>query len=249
MPVTAGRRRTWGTRSAWGAALACSALSLAALLMVADSGNAAADAGTAAPCASLSLGALDTVDVPVELDAPGLLGSIDRAGTSPDGDPGAAAAAAADAVTDAEEAIGDALRDLQEELNRLREIIREAARAAREAPCEAAPAATPGPTSTPASAPSQSPLHGSFRLCGATDPQTERAIEQLIAGRGFSAQLVTRSDGCADLTIDVSPASGAATSGRQSTSLTVSSGAPGRTISVRIASENGATRVSLGAGN
>src|SRR5918911_3679071 len=40
---------------------------------------------------------------------------------------------------------------------------------------------------------------GTFHICGA-DPQAERTIEQLIAGRGFNATLSARGDGCADLT-------------------------------------------------
>jgi len=91
-----------------------------------------------------------------------------------------------------------------------------------------------------------------FRLCGSADPQAERAIEQLVAGRNFRARLTSRPDGCADLTISVStqPASGSL-AGRQSTSMNVSAGsttgAPARSISVHIVTENGVTRATIGA--
>lgn len=121
--------------------------------------------------------------------------------------------------------------------------------------CEPSPtpssAATPGSAENPApaAAPStnQSGLTATFRLCGSADPQTQRAIEQLIAGRGYSATLVSRADGCADLTIAVAPgASGSG--GSQSTNLSVSTSS-GRTISVQIYSANGATQVTIGAGS
>ena len=104
----------------------------------------------------------------------------------------------------------------------------------------APPPSTQGQTEAPST-----PLQATFHLCGTPDPQTERAIEQLIAGRNFRATLVSRSDGCADLTIAVSP--GAAGSGRQITNLTVSTGG-GRTIAVQIVTENGVTNVTLGPG-
>lgn len=84
----------------------------------------------------------------------------------------------------------------------------------------------------------------SFHLCGGPDPQAERAIEQLIAGRSFSATLISRPDGCADLTLRVT-SSAPNSSARQSATMTVSTGS-GR-ISVRIISEQGTTRVSIGA--
>lgn len=83
----------------------------------------------------------------------------------------------------------------------------------------------------------------SFRICSPTEPQTERAIEQFIAGRAFMTVSLGRPDGCADLTIVVFPQS--SVSGRQSTSLSFSSGS-GPTIRVRIVSEQGRTRVSIG---
>ncbi len=125
-------------------------------------------------------------------------------------------------------------------------------------PCEPPPAAdqgTPGSSSVltqPDPAPDPAALQATFRLCGTPDPQTERALEQLIAGRGFSARLVSRPDGCADLTVKVPPQPAGVTTGRASSRLVVSTGGgpagPGRTISVQIVSENGATRVSIGAG-
>lgn len=85
-----------------------------------------------------------------------------------------------------------------------------------------------------------------FRLCGATAPDTDRAIEQFLAGAGFRATLAGRSDGCADLTVTRAPAGG--TAGRQRTDLRVSSGAVGGGwIAVRISSEHGTTRVNTGA--
>jgi hypothetical protein len=101
------------------------------------------------------------------------------------------------------------------------------------------------------SAVAQSALQATFRLCGSPDPNTQRSIEQLIAGRGFSARLASRSDGCADLSITVSPSSSRVSSGRQSTSLSISSGSGGSAhpISIQIVSQNGATHVAIGPGN
>jgi hypothetical protein len=114
-----------------------------------------------------------------------------------------------------------------------------------------APTATlaPVPTATPTPSQSAAPGEATFRLCGGPDPGTERAIERLIAGRGFRARLVSREDGCADLTITVSPQSPPASiTGRQSTQLTVSAGsAPSGLLSVRIVTENGVTKASIGA--
>ncbi len=91
-----------------------------------------------------------------------------------------------------------------------------------------------------------SDMKRTFRLCGTADPTTERAIEQLIAGRSYSASLVSRPDGCADLTITVSPhASPGSAGGRQSTSLTTSLGS-GSQVTVQIVSEQGATQVRIG---
>ena len=83
-----------------------------------------------------------------------------------------------------------------------------------------------------------------FLLCGGPDPETERAIEQLINGRSFKTKLTSRSDGCADLTVTVLPQS-QPNLGRQSSSLTVS--AQNSTISVQIVNENGVTRATIGA--
>ena len=57
---------------------------------------------------------------------------------------------------------------------------------------------------------------------------------------------MSRPDGCADLTITVSPHTFGV--GRQSTYLTVSAGA-GNQIRVQIISENGTTRANVGPGN
>ncbi|MGH2368431.1 MAG: hypothetical protein ACRDI2_09535 [Chloroflexota bacterium] len=105
--------------------------------------------------------------------------------------------------------------------------------------------ATPEPTAAPP-ATSQTAAQATFRLCGAADEAAARAIEQLIAGRPFSATLAGLQDGCANLTIKVAPRpAGVTSTGRQSTSLTIGAGAQGP-VSVRIASEDGATRASIG---
>jgi hypothetical protein len=83
---------------------------------------------------------------------------------------------------------------------------------------------------------------GNFHLCG-TDAQAAQAIEQLIAGRGFSARLTSRGEGCADLNIKVTSPDG--TSGRASSNLSVSLGA-GRGLSIQIVSEGGVTHASIG---
>ena len=89
------------------------------------------------------------------------------------------------------------------------------------------------------------PGEASFRVCGGSDAPTARAIEQLIAGRTFSASLNSRSaDNCADLTIHVSPQ--AAGGGSQTLNLSISSGSPTRAITVQITSDNGATHASIG---
>jgi hypothetical protein len=127
------------------------------------------------------------------------------------------------------------------------------------APCPPAPSSTSTGTTTsistststtpdvaapvpPAPAPNQN-QQATFHLCG-PDPQSERAIAQLIAGHTFSASVSARGDGCADLTIRVNPqlAGGSATS-----QMNVSLGS-GQSLTIQIISENGATRVSIGAG-
>ena len=111
-------------------------------------------------------------------------------------------------------------------------------------PVPAVPAVpTPAPAE-PGTADTQ--LQATFRLCGGTDAATARAIEQLVAGRGFSARLTGRSDGCADLAIAIQPSGGG---GRQSSTLSVAggstNGAPGQRVAVQIVSENGATQVTI----
>ncbi|MGH2350904.1 MAG: hypothetical protein ACRDJN_04745 [Chloroflexota bacterium] len=115
----------------------------------------------------------------------------------------------------------------------------------------AAPAAPASQGATPTAAPPADleAAQATFRLCGVADEAAERAIEQLIAGHGFSATLASRPDGCADLTIDVAPQpSGGVSTGRQSTSLNVSAGPAEarRRIAIQIVSEDGVTQVSLG---
>jgi hypothetical protein len=84
---------------------------------------------------------------------------------------------------------------------------------------------------------------GTFHLCGA-DQQAERDIEQLIAGRSFSSTLSARGDGCAELTIKASSPAGA---GSATSNMSVSLGS-GKTLTIKIASQGGATRVSIGSG-
>lgn len=124
-----------------------------------------------------------------------------------------------------------------------------------EAPAEVAPIpepfTDPPPDRQQPSDPSPATT-GSYLMCGDPDPLAEQAIEQLIAGRSFSSRLISRPDGCADLTIAVPPQSSPGSFiGRQSVGLTVTagsgSGAPRRSISVRITTENGTTRASIGA--
>ena len=81
---------------------------------------------------------------------------------------------------------------------------------------------------------------GTFHICGA-DPQTARAIEALIAGRGFSATLSARGDGCADLMIRVTSGE---VNGTSSSSVSVSLGS-GRNLSIQLASERGMTHASI----
>jgi hypothetical protein len=101
------------------------------------------------------------------------------------------------------------------------------------------PALLPQPTAAADAGPGQM----QFRLCGAgaVDPQIERAIEQLVAGRSFSATLVGLQDGCAELSITATGAASGA--GRQSTNLTIGGG---RGVAVRIVSENGSTQATIG---
>jgi hypothetical protein len=109
------------------------------------------------------------------------------------------------------------------------------------------PAVPAVPTQVPADAGNANgQLQATFRLCGGADAATARAIEQLVAGRGFSARLTGRADGCVDLAIAVQPSSG---SGKQSSTLSVAggstNGAPGQRVAVQIVSENGATQVTI----
>jgi hypothetical protein len=109
------------------------------------------------------------------------------------------------------------------------------------APCPTQPPAiaqlTPPTLVTPA-APVGQP--GTFHICGA-DSKIESDIAQLIGGRGFSATLSSTGDGCADLTIR---ATSGATNGSSSSNVSVSLGG-GRNLSIRIVSEQGATRANI----
>lgn len=86
-----------------------------------------------------------------------------------------------------------------------------------------------------------------YQLCGQDDSGLARAIEQFIAGRGFSAQLISRSGACPNLTITIPAGSASGSSrGTQKTHLSVTSG--GRDYQIDIVSENGITRASVGSG-
>jgi hypothetical protein len=127
-------------------------------------------------------------------------------------------------------------------------------------PCPPAPAAaavpaliaTLLPTPPPAPAAAQVPSsstgtgtsgQGSFHLCGA-DASAAQAIEQLIAGRSFSASLNTAADGCADLFVRATSPVG---SGSATSRLSVSLG-NGQNLQIQITSQNGATHVSIASG-
>ena len=81
---------------------------------------------------------------------------------------------------------------------------------------------------------------GTFHICG-PDPQAERAIEQLVAGRGFSSTLSAGGDGCAELIIRPS---GQVGSGSNSSNVSVSLGS-GQSLSIQIVSDQGATHASI----
>jgi hypothetical protein len=91
---------------------------------------------------------------------------------------------------------------------------------------------TPGPALTGP--------EGTFHMCG-ENPQAARAIEQLIAGRGFSARLTARGDGCADLTIRVTSGM---VNGSNTSNASVSLGS-GRNLSIQLVSEHGVTHASI----
>jgi len=115
-------------------------------------------------------------------------------------------------------------------------------------PCPPIPAGviavSPSSPQTPPPPPG-SAQDGTFSLCPSGDQQaTASAIEQLIAGRGFSASLSSNGTGCAQLTIRVTSQS---TSGSASSQLNVGLGS-GQTLSLRIVSERGVTHVSIGQG-
>jgi hypothetical protein len=108
------------------------------------------------------------------------------------------------------------------------------------------PAATDCPTpDTAAQAPAPSaPASGqsaTFHLCGA-DAGTAHAIEQLIAGRPFSANLSAQGDGCADLLVRVTSSS--LNSGTATSNMSVALGG-GKNLSIQIVTDNGTTHVNI----
>jgi hypothetical protein len=101
------------------------------------------------------------------------------------------------------------------------------------------------PATTPAQpADSSGTSQGSFHLCG-PDASAAQAIEQLIAGRSFSASLNSTGDGCADLSIQATSPVG---NGSATSRLSVSLGS-GQNLQIQITSQNGATHVSIGTGS
>jgi hypothetical protein len=116
-------------------------------------------------------------------------------------------------------------------------------------PCPPAPTSIPPvvasqiPTPLPA-APAGSTSQAAFHLCG-PDASAAQAIEQLIAGRSFSANLTTTADGCADLTVRATAPVG---NGSATSRLSVSLGS-GQNLQIQIVSQNGATHVSIGSGS
>lgn len=113
----------------------------------------------------------------------------------------------------------------------------------------AAPTPPPFPTMQAAENPSagQNEHQKIYQLCGQDDSGLARAIEQFIAGRGFSAQLISRSGACPNLTITIPAGSTSGSArGTQQTHLSVTSG--GRDYQIDIVSENGITRASVGSG-
>jgi hypothetical protein len=83
---------------------------------------------------------------------------------------------------------------------------------------------------------------GTFHICG-SDPAAESAIEQLVAGRGLSASIAARGDGCADLVVrvDSNLVEGSSSS---TINLSVSLGS-GRVLDIQIASGQGTTHASI----
>jgi hypothetical protein len=106
-------------------------------------------------------------------------------------------------------------------------------------PTQVAVAPVPGLATPSTTAPSGATA--TFHLCG-PDQAAAQAIEQLIAGRSFSATLSARGDGCADLTIQVTSPNPA---GSASSHLVVSL-ASGKALDLSIASSGGATQVNIG---
>jgi hypothetical protein len=102
----------------------------------------------------------------------------------------------------------------------------------------------PAPAPAAPAASSSNSTQGTFHLCG-PDPSTAQAIEQLIAGRGFSSSLSTTADGCADLTVRATSPVG---NGSATSQLSVSLGS-GQNLQIQITSQNGATHVSIGSGS
>ncbi len=80
-------------------------------------------------------------------------------------------------------------------------------------------------------------------MCG-PDASTAQALEQLIAGRGFSATLNSTADGCADLIVRATSPVG---NGSATSRLSVSLGS-GQNLQIQITSQNGATHVSIASG-
>jgi hypothetical protein len=106
-----------------------------------------------------------------------------------------------------------------------------------------APPAPQVPSASAGAATGSQSSQGSFHLCG-PDASAAQAIEQLIAGRSFSASLNTTADGCADLIVRATSPVG---NGSATSRLSVSLG-NGQNLQIQIMSQNGATHVSIASG-
>jgi hypothetical protein len=87
------------------------------------------------------------------------------------------------------------------------------------------------------SAGSGAPAQATYHICG-PDAPTAQAIEQFIAGREVSTVLAGDANGCADLTITIQGTAGIS-NGQSISTETVGH------ISVRVATANGATHVTI----
>lgn len=94
----------------------------------------------------------------------------------------------------------------------------------------------------------QSSTDQTFTLCGTAGGSVAQEIGRFVAGRPFGAELRSRADGCADLTISIpTGAVPLGASSQQRSSLSVAQGSAGA-VAVEIFSANGMTQVRIGSG-